>query len=75
MYEKRNDLLDITNGAYDRAEVYELVGDFLLCQHSQKIDKKNISLNGDRGLVVHKKNQHTQISKTHKNASSFISSK
>ena len=55
MYEKRNDLLDITNGAYERAEVYELVGDFLLCQHSQKIGKKNISLNGDHGLVVHKK--------------------
>ena len=65
MYEKRNDLLDITNGAYDGAEVHELVGNFLLSQHSQKIDKKDINLNGDHGLVVHKKiNIHKSVKLT-----------
>lgn len=53
MYEKRNDLFDVTNGAYDEAEVCELVGTFVLYQHCQKFDKKDSSLNGNDGLVVH----------------------
>lgn len=53
MYEKRNDLFDVTNGPYDGAKVCELVGTFVLYQHCQKFDKKDISLNGHDGLVVH----------------------
>ena len=41
-------------GAYDGAEVCELVGSFLLYQLSNKYNKKDISLYRDDGLAVFK---------------------
>ena len=39
-------------GAYDSAEVCELVGIFILSQLSRKYNKNNIGLYGDDGLAV-----------------------
>ena len=56
---KESGLVDVTMGAYDGAEVCELVGSFLLYALSLKYNKTNIGLHGDDGwqflkmLAVH----------------------
>ena len=50
---KKDGLFDVTIGAYDEAEVCELVG-FLLDKISVKYDKNNIGLYRDNGLSVFK---------------------
>ena len=47
---KEDESFDVTMGAYDGAEVCELVGIYLLSILSQKIDKENIGLYRDDGL-------------------------
>ena len=47
-------LFDVTMGAYDGAEVCELVGTFLLNIISEKCDKKEIGLYRDDGLAIFK---------------------
>ena len=49
---KKNGLFDVTMGAYDRTEVCELVGSFLLYALSLKYNKTNIGLHRDDGLAV-----------------------
>ena len=51
---KNGNLFDVTMGAYDGAEVCELVGLFLLYQLSLKYDKNNIGLYRDDGLAIFK---------------------
>ena len=47
-------LFDVTMGAYNRAELFQLVGIFLLHKLSQKYSKNSISLYRDDGLAVFK---------------------
>ena len=51
---KKDGLFDVTMGAYDGAEVCELVGTFLLDKISVKYDKNNIGLYRGKGLSVFK---------------------
>ena len=51
---KSSNLFDVTMGAFDGAEVCELVGTFLLNKISQKYNKNNIGLYRDDGLAVFK---------------------
>ena len=48
---KGNKLFDVTMGAYDGAEVCELVGCFLLHQITQKYNKEHIGIYRDDGLL------------------------
>ena len=49
-----NKLFDVTMGAYDGAEVCELVGCFILSDLSSKYNKENIGLYRDDGLAIFK---------------------
>ena len=49
---KSTNLFDVTMGAYDGAEVCELVGLFLLNMLSNKFDKNNIGIYRDDGLAI-----------------------
>ena len=49
---KESGLFDVTMGAYDGAEVYELADNFLLYALSLKDNKTNIGLYKDDGLAV-----------------------
>lgn len=49
---KEDESFDVTMGAYDGAEVCELVGIYLQSILSQKIDKNNIGLYRDDGLAL-----------------------
>ena len=51
---KKGGLFDVTMGAYDGAEVCELVGTFLLYTLAQKYPKENMGLYRDDGLAVFK---------------------
>ena len=51
---KEDGLFDVTMGAYDGAEVCELVGAFLLSLIGEKYEKKDIGLYRDDGLAVFK---------------------
>ena len=44
--------LNVTMGSYDRAEVCELVGTFILSKLGKNISKKNTGLYLNDGLVV-----------------------
>ena len=50
MDEKHSGLFDVTMGAYDGAEVYELVGTYILFLISEKYNKKDFGLYHDDGL-------------------------
>ena len=52
---KDSGLFDVTMGAYDGAEVCELVGTFLLYKLSLKYNKNDIGLYRDDGLAIFKK--------------------
>ena len=47
-------LFDVTMGSYDRAEICELVGIYILNTLPSKYDKYNIGLYRDNGLAVFK---------------------
>ena len=51
---KDSGLFDVTMGAYDGAEVCELVGTFLLHKLFPKYNENNIGLYRDDGLAVFK---------------------
>ena len=51
---KDSGLFDVTMGAYDGAEVCELVGTFLLYKRSLKYNKNDIGLYRDDGLAIFK---------------------
>ena len=51
---REGNLFDVTMGAYDGAEVFELVGLFMLNKVSEKYNKKAVGLYRDDGLAVFK---------------------
>ena len=59
-------LFDVTMGAYDKVEVCELVGNFLLYQVLNKYDKKD-SLYQDDGFTVFKNKSGPQAERIKKN--------
>ena len=65
MWMKKDGLFNVTMRAYDRAEVCQLVGTFLLDSISVKYDKNRIGLCRDYGLSVFKKSG-TQLEKIKK---------
>ena len=67
-----SELLDVTIGAYDGAEVYELVGSFLLYQLSDKYNKKDIGLYRDDGLEVFKNKGGPQAERIKKDFQKFF---
>ena len=52
--ERERNLFDVTMGAYDGAEVCELVGIFMLNKISEKYNKNDVGLYRDDGLAVFK---------------------
>ena len=51
---REGNLFDVTMGAYDGAEVCELVGIFMLNKISEKYNKNDLGLYRDDGLAVFK---------------------
>ena len=51
---REGNLFDVTMGAYDGAEVCELVGIFMLNKISEKYNKNDLSVYRDHGLAVSK---------------------
>ena len=64
MDQKGRNVIDITMGEFDGADVCEAVGNFLLCQLSKNHNKKDIGLYRDNGLAIFK---NVSDSKTKKN--------
>ena len=65
-------LLDVTMGAYDCAEVCELVGVFMLNKISEKFDKNDIGLYRDDGLAVLKNISGPELERIKKNFQSLF---
>ena len=72
MDEKDSGLLDVTMGAYDWAEVCELVGTFLLYKLSLKYNKSNIGLYRDDGLAIFKNISGPKSEKVKKNIQKIV---
>ena len=66
MDEKRGDLFDVAMGAYDGAEVCELVGTFLLEKISEICNEGDIGLYRDDGLAIFRNKSGTQLEKIKK---------
>ena len=60
------DIFDVAMGAYDGAEVCELVGTFLLEKISEICNKSNIGLYRDDGLSIFRNKSGTQLEKMKK---------
>ena len=63
---KKYGLFDVTVGAYDGADIYELVGAFLLNKISEKYDKNSISLYRNNRLSAFKNKSGTQLERIKK---------
>ena len=61
--ERGEDLFDVAMGAYDGAEVCELVGTFLLEKNSEICNKSNIGLYRDDSLSIFRNKSGTQLEK------------
>ena len=61
---KYSGLFDVTMGAYDGAEVCELVGTSLLCKLSLKYNKNNIGLYRHDALAIFKNNSSPKSEKS-----------
>ena len=61
--EERGDLFDVVMGAYDDAEVCELVGTFLLEKIIEICNKSNIGLYRHDGLSIFRNKSGTQLEK------------
>ena len=66
MDDERGDLSDVARGAYDAAEVCELVGTFLLEKISEIGNEGDIALNRDDGLAIFRNKSGTQLEKIKK---------
>ena len=66
MMSSGGDIFDIAMGAYDGAEVCELVGTFLLDKINEICNKSNIGLYRDDGLSIFRKKSGTQLEKMKK---------
>ena len=47
-------LFDVAMGAFEEAEVSELISNFLLHKLSEKYERKNLALYSDEGLAIFK---------------------
>ena len=65
-------LLDVTIGAYDGAEVCELVGIFMLNNISEKYNKNDVGLYRDDGLAVFKNISGPESQRIKKNFQSLL---
>ena len=65
--EKQSGLFDVTMGAYDGAEVCELVGTYMLYLKSEKYNKKDFRLHYDDGLGAVKNKCGLETEKIKKN--------
>ena len=63
MDEERGDLFDVVMGAYDDAEICELVGTFLLEKIIEICNKSNIGLYRHDGLSIFRNKSGTQLEK------------
>ena len=63
---KGGEIFDVAMGAYDGAEVCELVGTFLLEKISEICNKSNIGLYRDDGLSIFRNKSGTQLEKMKK---------
>ena len=63
---KWSDLFDVSMGSYDDAEVWELIGIFLLNLLERQYDAKNIGLYRDDGLSISKNCSGPQMEKIKK---------
>ena len=71
---KRNSgLFGVTMGAYDGAEVCELVGNYLLYELSKLYEKKDIGLCRDDGLAVFKNKSRPESEKMKKSIEAIYS--
>ena len=61
-----NSLFDVTMGSYDRVEICELLGLFILNKLGQKFGKENIGLYRDDGLAITKSKSARLADKTRK---------
>ena len=69
---KGSDLFDVSMGAYDGAEVCELIGIFLLNLLGRQYDPKNIGLYRDDGLSIFKNCSGPQMEKIKKTPTKSI---
>ena len=69
---KEGNTFDVTMGAYDGAEVCELIGTYLLYQLGLKYEKKDIGLYRDDGLAVFKNISGPQAEKIKKSFQSIF---
>ena len=65
---KEGGIFDVTMGAYDGAEICELVGTYLLSELSTKCNKENIGLYRDDGLAIFKNISGPQTERIKKNS-------
>ena len=63
---KEGDIFDVPMGAYDGAEVCELVGTFLIEKIGEICNKSNIGLYRDDGLSIFRNKSGTQLKKMKK---------
>ena len=63
---KEDENFDVTMGAYDGAEICELVGIFIQAQLSEKFEKKDFGLYRDDGLAVFRKTSGPQAERIKK---------
>ena len=68
-------LFDVTMGAYDGAEVCELVGTFLLSLIAEKYNKTDIGLYRDDGLAIFKHTSGPENERIKKDFQSIFRSK
>ena len=69
---REGNLFDVTMGAYNSAEICELVGIFILNKISEKYDKNDIGLHKDDGLVLSKNISGPESERTKKNFQSLF---
>ena len=69
---KESGLFDVTMGAYDGAEVCELVGTFILYQPSRIYNKNNVGLYRDDSLAVFRNTSGSQAEKIKKHFHSIF---
>ena len=69
---REGNFFDVTMGAYDGAEVCELVGIFILNKISEKYDKNDIGLYRDDGVAVFKNVSGPESERIEKNFQSLF---
>ena len=71
---REGSLFDVTMGAYDGAEVCELVGIFMLNKISEKYNKNDVGLYRDDGLAVFKNISGTESARMKRTSYHYLKS-